>query len=350
MVNSSGGLGVKAAKPPEPPSLLDSSKHNCNTIPAEEPRSSPAVYQGLTGSARDVALTQETRRARRGRNCGKWTMRGDVDGKFKYQRHRCKSWACRRCGRLKLRVVRARIADYAAQHKLQRLVTLTLDPKKLPPGLSQKKKVQYLRQCWRGMRVYLRRKLGRSAAFISVLEFQQNGNPHLHVLVDTYLPKDWLLGSWQALGGGYTDVRFVDLHRVALYLSKYMTKEWLEEFPEGCRRITASHGLVFFSRGTGQASWRLYRQPLSWFRREAELRHAEIESEEYSEVDGARELVQFVSDAMIAWEEHTLTVTNQWREEEYLRRGDRRTIRARIAFSHERSVLELQPEKVVYTR
>ena len=303
MLISSGGLGVKAAKPPKPPSLLDSYKHNCNTVPPRRPG---------------------------GRYCGKWTMVGSVDGKHRYVRQRCKSYSCPRCGPRKARYIRYRIAEFATEHRLQRLATLTLDPKKLPPGLSQKEQVQYLRECWRGMRVYLKRKLKRSAMFICVLEFQKNGRPHLHVLVDAYLPKDWLLRSWQALGGGYTDIRFVDIHRVSAYLSKYMTKDWLEDFPVNCRRITASRGLVFFDRKRARGEWRLFRQVIDWFQRKAQYRGVRIEGEEYTEEDGARELITFVADAPILWSKTRFARSNKCREAAYLNRTGRHTVPVRL--------------------
>ena len=45
--------------------------------------------------------------------------------------------------------------------------------------------------------------LQHSLAFISVVELQGNGNPHLHLLVGSYLPKQWISSVWQALGGGW---------------------------------------------------------------------------------------------------------------------------------------------------
>src|SRR5581483_4024648 len=267
-----GGVGVEAAKPPEPPPLLDSSKHNCNK-----------------------------ERRTKGRYCGQWTLAGPVKdaSQFAYHRLRCKSYACPRCGPRKACYLRNRIAEVATAQRLQRLVILTLDPRKLPANLTQPERVEYLRERWRRMRVYLQRKLGRSAVFISVLEFQRNGNPHLHILIDSYLPKEWLLRSWQALGGGYTDIRFVDLHRVAAYLSKYMAKEWLDDFPEKCRRITASRGIVLFGRSSTKRGWVLFRQSITWFRETARMRQLVVADEGHTEEDGARQLVRFVADGWI---------------------------------------------------
>ena len=342
-----GGLGAEAAKPPEPPSLLDTLKHKCNTGPPTNWRPpEPAVHLGLTREERDRALSQETRRARRGRYCGQWTTVGSVDGKFVYGRFRCKSYSCPRCGPAKGRRVKKRIAELATQHKLQRLVTLTLDPKKLGSGWTQEKKVRYLRERWRRMGIYLKRKLGRSAVFISVLEFQKNGNPHLHVLVDSYLPHEWLLKSWQALGGGYTDIRFVDLHRVAAYLSKYLTKQWLEDFPVDCRRVTASRGLVFFERTTAKGDWVLFRRELEWFVQRAETRGIAIEEADHIEQDGVLQLVRFIASEFIRWIEPVFEHSNRWREARFPRSTSRRAVPPHLRYSPVTRELVLVPESI----
>jgi hypothetical protein len=58
-------------------------------------------------------------------------------GKFGFKCLFCGSYRCNRCRNPKLKKVRARIAQIAAEHKLQRMATLTLDRKKYcrPPRL-----------------------------------------------------------------------------------------------------------------------------------------------------------------------------------------------------------------------
>ena len=80
----------------------------------------------------------------------------------------------------------------------------------------------------------------------------------------------------------------------------------------------------------------------------AQIRDAGIEIEEYTEQDGARELVYFVAGASIRWVEPQFMRTNKWREEDYLRKTGRRTRRARIRFSPYSLALESQPESVRY--
>ena len=75
------------------------------------------------------------------------------------------------------------------------------------------------------MRVLLTRlNDGKSVDFVGVLEFQENGNAHLHVLLGKYIRQKWLSLAWQSIGGGkIVDIQQVDVHRVSAYLSAYLT-------------------------------------------------------------------------------------------------------------------------------
>ena len=149
--------------------------------------------------------------------------------------------------------MRRRIGQVAQETRLTRLATLTLDPSKVSPG---KPSIKYLRETWRKMRVSLNRFLGKSVEFIAVVELQRTGLAHLHVLVGAYLPQAWLSEAWQGVGGGkIVDIRWVDVHRVSAYLSKYLTKESLAEFPSGVRRFSCSKGIVLSNRRPSKSGW-----------------------------------------------------------------------------------------------
>ena len=132
--------------------------------------------------------------------------------------------------------------------------------KKLPADLDVRGKIRFLKETWRKMRVSLERRLGHSLVFISVLELQSDGNPHL--LVGSYLPKAWISSAWQALGGGWaTRIEFADFHRVAAYLAKYLTEDSVSELPARTRRFSTSRGLALFDRSTGSDTWVLVEEP-----------------------------------------------------------------------------------------
>jgi len=176
----------------------------------------------------------------RNRNCGIWTVVGFGDGGVqKFHRLGCKCWACEYCGPKKARRYKHLIRQLAEQEHLTRFMTLTLDPERIK-GDS----VRYLRGVWNKFRLYLRRKYGSPIKYIAVLEFHKSGIAHLHVLVDRFIPQGSISESWSALGGGaIVDIRYVDVHRISRYLSKYLTKELLLSAPKRSRRVTTSRSL-----------------------------------------------------------------------------------------------------------
>jgi hypothetical protein len=195
--------------------------------------------------------------------CGNFSLVGPIKGKpgkFGYKCLFCGSYRCDRCRGPKLRKMRARLAQIASEHKLTKMVTLTLDPKRLSKQ-DRKRTDRYIRGCWRKMRVLLARKhKGKSLPFVCVLEFQKNGNAHLHVLIGKYIAQKQLSKAWQRIGGGrYVDIRAVDVHRVSAYLSVYLAGDkvlhTLDLLPRRARIFTTSRGIVLWGKKEKSSWW-----------------------------------------------------------------------------------------------
>jgi hypothetical protein len=169
----------------------------------------------------------------------------DIAGGTVYLRADCKKLSCPDCGPKKAAKYKRAIAEHAKTFKLQRFMTLTLDPKKI--GESQDS-VSYLRKCFSKFRVYLGRKYGKqNVSYISIVELHKSGIAHLHVLVGVYIPQEWIKENWQRVGGGrIVDIRLVDIHNVAKYLSKYVTKDMLLMVPAKKKRISTSRNIRLF--------------------------------------------------------------------------------------------------------
>jgi hypothetical protein len=116
------------------------------------------------------------------------------------------------------------------------------------------------------MRVVLQRQFGNSIAFIAVLEFQKSGFAHLHMLVSVLIQGAWLSEAWQSIGGGkIVDVRTVDVHRVAAYLTSYLVGSKIEHtllrLPLRSRIFSTSRGLSLSGKKQ-TAEWWLIRQAI----------------------------------------------------------------------------------------
>lgn len=205
-------------------------------------------------------LTDENGLGRR-LSCGSLTLRGlSLDGKAtKYLRLHCKCWACPYCGPRKARRYQKAIANRAAQLGLQRFLTLTLDQTKI-----QGSSFEHLRVAFNRLRARLHKRYGQAASYIAVVELQKNGTPHLHVMLDRYIEQAWVKHVWEEIGGGFmVDIRYVDVHRAARYVSKYMTKELLLSAPHGTRRITCSRSIKLLEKPPKTHNWDMLKSPIS---------------------------------------------------------------------------------------
>lgn len=194
--------------------------------------------------------------------CGNFSLVGPLKGKpgkFGYMCLFCGSYRCNRCRNPKLKRVRTEIARIASERKLNKMATLTLDPKRLTKR-DRARTDRYLRNCWRKMRVSLGRKFGESVDYVGILEFQKNGTAHLHLLVSRFIEQGWLSDAWEAVGGGQiVDIRSVDIHRVTAYLSVYLAgdkvKHTLKFLAVRARIFTTSRSIRLWPKKEKRGWW-----------------------------------------------------------------------------------------------
>jgi hypothetical protein len=176
------------------------------------------------------------------------------------------------------------------RHKLTRFLTLTLNPRKVATpdeaktfyehlearigtgrachcgtcAKVQARSVAYIRGCWDKMRTYLLRRYRQAPKFIAVLELQnQTGLAHLHIVVDRYIEQPWLKRIWSAIGAGdHVDIRFVDSHRSAAYLSKYLAKDLFLNVPAGVRRVSTSRSITLNEKKPSEYVWLILKTPI----------------------------------------------------------------------------------------
>jgi len=263
--HSGPGLGRPTTPPtagrkPEacPPSFLPS-----------QSKSGQGSGDGVPGSGEaagrftslDQIQTNRNKQLGRGKHCGRYTVRGQAptSAEMRFHRVNCKSWNCSYCGPRRAKRYKRAIREAAEALALQRLLTLTLDPAKIEGD-----PVQYLNKLFAMLRVYLGRKYAAPIQYIRILEFQKSGNPHLHILIDRYIAREWIQAAWVAVGGGrMVDIRYVDVHRVSRYLSKYLTKELLMSAPLRSRRVTTSRGIKLLKQIPTETTWTLVKVPIS---------------------------------------------------------------------------------------
>lgn len=115
--------------------------------------------------------------------------------------HQCKSNYCPECRQRNLMCIRKMLYNTLASERW-RLVTLTLPNHTITPleGLCCIKK-QFNNFTHRIRRKY------PDIKFVRSIEIHQSGFPHIHLIVNQYVPKGFLSKAWHECGGGYTDIR-----------------------------------------------------------------------------------------------------------------------------------------------
>lgn len=112
----------------------------------------------------------------------------------------CKSNFCRSCRKMNLYNLR-KILFHTLRKDKWRLLTLTYGQKeKSPSELIKESSRTFDRFMKRVKRVYPKIKYARA------LEIHQSGFPHLHVIVNSYIPVAFLQISWKEVGGGMIDI------------------------------------------------------------------------------------------------------------------------------------------------
>jgi hypothetical protein len=140
----------------------------------------------------------------------------------------------------------------SARPELSRLLTLTLDPELVPD--DQEEQHYHITERWNALRTAISREFGQFS-YIWVREEQDNGLPHMHILVSRYIPQEWLSSRWEDLGGGeVVDIRAIsNVQKAAHYVGKYLTKDALSGLPDGIRRYGCSQDIDLDVRGGGSS-------------------------------------------------------------------------------------------------
>jgi hypothetical protein len=134
---------------------------------------------------------------------------------------------------------------YRAREKIRRLVNANFDNHSKFITLTFRDNVEDLEEANRAFKQFVQRLRRRYGAFryVAVIEFQQRGAVHYHMMSNLpYIPKVRLAQIW---GRGFVrinDVTSVD--NVGAYLVKYMTKDAKDPRLRGRKCFLTSRGLV----------------------------------------------------------------------------------------------------------
>jgi hypothetical protein len=173
--------------------------------------------------------------------------------------YRCDSWDCYCCAhRMRMNLIEDLERLVEERPQLRRFLTLTLDPSAAPAKTEAQHR--YLTERFNALRTEINDRYD-DLSYIWVREEGESGNPHLHLIVDRYLPQNELSGLSRRVGlGEVVDIRRIDARNMAKYLTKYLTKGSMASLPKGIRRYGSSADIDLDVRGGGDGDsrdWKL---------------------------------------------------------------------------------------------
>jgi hypothetical protein len=145
----------------------------------------------------------------------------------------CKSWACPVCAPYNARRVRRLIEQVVLLNNLEYFYTLTLSPGKIPKEY-RKNTHKYMTLLFNKLILYLKRqcKITTPFKYVWVMEYQKNGNAHMHGMWNQFVDVKILRKIWTSIGGG----RMMRLEKAknllitARYISKYLSKALYSDY------------------------------------------------------------------------------------------------------------------------
>jgi len=174
--------------------------------------------------------------------------------------YRCGSWDCECCGhRLRMSLIEEIERITEERPELRRLLSLTVD-ESAPIGKARRH--EHLTDRWNALRTELRDRYP-DLSFIWVRhEGDERDRPHLHLLVDRYLPQAELSMLAERVGlGRVVDIRRVNARNAAHYISAYLGRGSLSHLPDGARRYGSSADVDLDPRSSGsddeETDWQL---------------------------------------------------------------------------------------------
>jgi len=166
---------------------------------------------------------------------------------------RCGSWSCYCCAhRMRMNFIEELERLVEERPGLRRFLTLTLNPDKAPADTEEQH--SYLTERFNALRTELNDRYD-DLSYIWVREEGEGDNPHLHLVVDRYLPQSELSMLADRVGmGEVVNIKRISARNMAKYLTKYLTKGSMANLPKGANRYGSSADIDLEVRGGGGGS------------------------------------------------------------------------------------------------
>lgn len=206
-----------------------------------------AQFEPQTDLARDWGATPDRERPDCRRDLAHLRYKSESGTEASY---RCGSWDCECCGhRLRMSLIEEIERITEERPEMRRFLTLTVD-RRAPATKGEQH--EYITDRWNALRTELRDRYDHLSYLWVRHEGDERDRPHLHLLVDRYLPQSQLSQLAERVGlGRVVDIRRVDARNAAHYISAYLGRGALSFLPDGSRRYGSSVDVDLDPRNPG---------------------------------------------------------------------------------------------------
>lgn len=141
----------------------------------------------------------------------------------------CRSWTCPDCGPKKALQIKYYLMEVIYLNHLTYFLTLTLNPKRIQEDYANNTH-KYITKLFNHFLTSLKRKyrfnFKEKLRYVWVIEFQNNGNAHLHILMNQFLPIKFIRKLWVYVGGGHIMkiMKVKTMKGIGAYLTNYLVK------------------------------------------------------------------------------------------------------------------------------
>jgi hypothetical protein len=155
----------------------------------------------------------------------------------------CNCYSCPDCRPRLQRQLLKSIVSLAEVHHLTRHLIITVPGVEFRSKVSPDESFSYASMKFNDFRTLYKRKFGHNLQYIALSRSQETGYCHYHILVGSFIPKEWLDQTMSSLKLGFPFIDYVDVHRLGAYLSKYWYKDHEWYIPKNKRHYSHSAGL-----------------------------------------------------------------------------------------------------------
>lgn len=177
----------------------------------------------------------------------------------------CNSWCCPVCSVRKAIRLKYWLREIIEINNLERFITLTLDPKKIPVEyqndthkyitklfnhfltILRRKKYPYWMESQQKMFYFDLSKANEKLKYVWVIEFQKKThNAHMHILTNQWLPAVVIRKIWEDIGGG-TQMRIEPVKSIK-GISNYITDYLVKGIKDTPVTVKQGYGFKYFER------------------------------------------------------------------------------------------------------